>query len=353
MSRAVPAVAFALVALIYAGARALHEPAWPTDFDQLWFAARALLAGADPYTVVGPGRRFEWLWPLYYPLPAVILSIPFAWMPVVAARVAFSTVSGVVLGLSMGQRAAFLWPLGLSASYLIALSRTQWSVLLLASAWVPALAFVAMAKPNVGLASLVPHLRRRAVVVAAASGAAILLLSFAARPDWFASWRAAVADSPHVAAPVTHPFGFLLALALLRWRRTDARVLLAMAVVPHTPSIYDLLPLFLACRSLRESLGLALLTHAAFWVNVITGTGMTFEAYAEDLGRIILLVVYFPVLVAVLLRPNVDDEQTAGRSAEPFSWRGVLPGNHADSTLTGLLAVAAFVLAWIPLVTYR
>ena len=48
------------------------------DFAQVRYAARAVLAGVDPYTVIGPGRPFAWDWPLYYPLPAALVALPLA-----------------------------------------------------------------------------------------------------------------------------------------------------------------------------------------------------------------------------------------------------------------------------------
>lgn len=39
----------------------------PSDFAQLWAAARGFLQGVNPYEVVGPGRPFEWDFPLLYP----------------------------------------------------------------------------------------------------------------------------------------------------------------------------------------------------------------------------------------------------------------------------------------------
>ena len=346
-----PAIGFALVAFLYAGARALHEPAWPTDFDQLWHAARALWQGVDPYSVVGPGKQFQWNWPLYYPLPAVLLATPFAWMPVAVARVAFATVGGAVLGWAMGYRAAALWPLALSAAYLIAVSRAQWSPLILAAAWVPALAFVATAKPNIGLVCLATLRGRPSLAVASSAAVVAILVSFAARPDWFTAWRAAIANAPHIAAPIALPFGFLLALSVLKWRRADARLLLVMACVPHTPSLYDLVPLFFLCRSLREALILALLTHSVFWANILFGTGTTFDTYAEWLGRAILWIVYLPALAAILARPNRADNPD--RAAPPTTWRAALPTSHADITLTALLVIAGFFQVWLPLVTTR
>src|SRR5215212_9879963 len=41
----------------------------PRDFDQIWFAARAVLAGRNPYHLIGPGRTFVWEFPFFYPLP--------------------------------------------------------------------------------------------------------------------------------------------------------------------------------------------------------------------------------------------------------------------------------------------
>src|SRR4051812_2187628 len=64
--------------------------AHPRDFAQLWYAARVLLSGGDPYSAIGPNLAFNWPWPLYYPLPAVILAIPFVPMPQAVAMGVFS-----------------------------------------------------------------------------------------------------------------------------------------------------------------------------------------------------------------------------------------------------------------------
>jgi hypothetical protein len=344
---------FAVVTGFYAAARAVHEPWWPTDFDQLWHAADALIDGRDPYSVVGPGRAFQWDWPLYYPLPAVVYSVPFAWLPLVAARVAFSTVAAGVLGWAIGARARILWPLLLSAAWIISTSRTQWAPLLLAAAWMPGLGFLLMAKPNIGVASLAA-LNRRGRRIAAIGCAVALVLSLAVRPDWFASWRDATSVSPHILTPVLLPGGFLLALALTRWRRPEARLFLALAVTPHTPSVYDLLLLFFACRTLRESIALALLTQGLYWGIVLFGSFDTFDAYAMGLGRAALLVVYFPVLVAILLRPNESPVPADPHvSSSSPGWRAYMPDSRLDAILLAILIVMATMLVWLPLATYR
>ena len=352
-TRAVVAIAFAIVTAAYATARTLHEPNWPTDFDQLWHAARALLAGHDPYTAVGPGRPFRWDWPLYYPLPAVLFATPFTVLPILVARIVFSAVAAAALGWALGPRVRTHWPLLLSAAYILSTSRAQWAAFLLAAAWVPALGFVIAAKPNVGLPVLAARTNAKHLAISLGGCAALLLLCFIAQPDWYASWRESIRTAPHIQSAATMlPFGPLLLLAVFRWRRADARLLLGLAVLPHTPSLYDLLVLFYACRSLRETMMLALLTQALYWGIVLFGSYNTFDAYAEGVGRAAILVVYLPVLAAVLFRANRPNDLEQSAAAWMTSAK-LLPSNWIDASLLSLLLIAATFLVWLPLVTYR
>lgn len=89
--RDINAVAIGLIwgALIYIGSPASDPTA--SDFDQLWLAARAVMARGDPYAAVAASR---WPWPLLYPMPAVVVALPFALLPLPIARavwVAFCT----------------------------------------------------------------------------------------------------------------------------------------------------------------------------------------------------------------------------------------------------------------------
>lgn len=341
-TRARAALLVALVSAAYAGVRAWHEPRWPTDFDQLWHAAMAWRSGGEPYAAVGPGRAFRWDWSLYYPLPAVFLALPFTLVPVAVARVLFSALSGAALGLALGPRLRTHWPLLLSASFLIATSRTQWAPLLLAVLWLPGLGVVLAAKPNLGIAILAA-LRGRALVTAVLGAAAITLVCTVLRPDWISAWRSAIADAPHVVAPAAARGGFLLLLAGLRWRRADARLLLGLSLVPHTPSLYDLLPLFFLARTRVEALGLALLTHILWWGFIAFSGGPTFDTYAASLGNASILGVYLPCLAAVLLRPNIAEEVLPDAPAH---------GRREMLLLAPLLAGAA-MLVYLPLVTRR
>jgi hypothetical protein len=344
------AVVFALAGGIYITARVTHEPAWTTDFDQLWHAARALLAGQDPYDAVGPGRAFQWDWPLYYPLPAVLFAVPFTVLDIEGARIAFSTLAGGALGWAIAPRIDTHWPILLSASFLISISRNQWAPLLLAAAWAPALGIFTPAKPTVGVASLA-NLRGWDLFRALAWCGIAVVACFVVEPGWLANWREAISTAPHIqSAILTLPAGPLLSLAVLRYRRPETWAFLALVLIPHTPSLYDLLLLFLVCRTFRDTLVLSVLTQALFWGIVLFGSFNTFDLYAAGLGQAAVFVVYLPALAAILRRPNRRDEETAGSITHQLR---LLPENWIDTVLLSLLLVAATLMIWLPLVTYR
>jgi hypothetical protein len=281
--------------------------------------------------------------------------VPFTVLPVAVARVLFSTVAAAILGWALGPRVRSHWPVLLSASYIISASRAQWAPVLLAATWIPALGFMIAAKPNVGVAALA-SLKRKDMIVAGTGIAGAVALSFLIRPDWVASWLKAISVAPHIqSAVMLLPAGPLLLLAALRWKRPEARLFLALVLIPHTPSLYDLLLLFFACRSIRESMALALLTQALYWGIVLFGSFNTFDAFAEGVGRAAVLTVFLPVLIVILLRPN----RFADPTSEPaFIVTGartmtMIPTNWIDAVLLSLLLVASTLLVWLPLVTYR
>lgn len=339
------AIFVAAFSAAYATLCILREPARPTDFDQIWFAARELLAHRNPYNAVGPGKAFEWQWPLYYPLPALIVALPLTTLPAYLARIAFSTIAGGVLGYALAGRLRIVWPLFLSSAFLLATARTQWSPLFLAALFVPALGVFLCAKPNIGVAILAGS-RARGVWKIVAGIAAILTLSFAMRPSWLSEWRQNIADSPHIVAPIAMPLGFLLALAALKFRRADARLFLVLAIVPHTPSLYDLLPLFFVCRTFRDTLWLALLTHVLFWTWMLTAHAADPTGYALELGRLSVLIVYLPVLGALLLRPNVSDDMVPAESPNSAPTRPVVDRLSTLFPLTAVALASAFLM-WI------
>jgi hypothetical protein len=294
------------------GARAAS--ARPSDFSQLWAGARALLAGADPYQAVGPGRFLEWHTALVYPLPAVLLAVPVAGLSMHGADAAFAGVGAALLTLALASRGGFALCGLLSWCFVSALLTVQWSPYLGAALVFPALGALVIAKPHVGLAVAAAKVTRPMVL----GGVALVALAFVLQPDWPLRWWAAL-HAPTQQVPggtpvhrmygslVGRPLGPLALLALFRWRRPEARVLLVLACVPQTMYAYELLPLLVVVpHRWWQSAALA----ASSWV-VLAGDIFFKPAYRDWLdifavnGALSLWCVLLPALVIVLARPNV------------------------------------------------
>ena len=105
----------ALAAGLYGGSLAygkhLVMPWHPGDFAVSWFGAQAILHDANPYVLVGPGRVFNWLWNLYYPVSAMVVAIPFTVLPELAAVVAFAALSSALLGYAVTADGWYRLPL--------------------------------------------------------------------------------------------------------------------------------------------------------------------------------------------------------------------------------------------------
>ena len=304
-----------------------------SDFDQLWHGARALFTGANPYEYVGPTGVFAWDY-LFYPLPAILVVSPLGLLPLLAARACFAAVSGGVLAFALLRNNPMQLLLFLSAPALIAIGRGQWSPLLTASFYLPVLACVSVAKPHIAVALLAGNQRLQKAFLAALIGGCVLILaSFIVEPRWFRSWLGIIGLRGDIPL-LRRTGGFLILLALLRWRRPDARLLVALGSVPQTASLYDDVPLFVIPRGLRETCFLAIGGNVAFLL-VLSGLGLE-----QDLNHRValwnLICLFLPATLMLLRRPNVETV-----SAPPPSKIG-----RIDVLLLSALMVSAFFALW-------
>ena len=268
----------------------VSRPNVKTDFAVLWEAARLWDAGRNPYD----------LRPccLFYPLPALMLVWPLHWLSLGTAAAIFVAVPSGLLAWRLSRDA--LWPLLAMAtpSFVMAVVLGQWSPwLLLAMLW-PALGFFLASKPTLGLACFIGRPTWPAVV----GGAAITLISLAMWPRWPIAWLqnlGAVIEHP---APIATPFGGLIVLALLRWRRSDSHLLLAMACVPQLLLFADQLPLMLIARTKREA---ALLAVGGWITAVFWFVQESWQDGAVSFAApYVMAGCYLPALWIVLRRPN-------------------------------------------------
>jgi len=289
-------------------------PPTTSDFDQFWVAARALLSGADPYAVVPTTGTHA---PLFYPLTAALVGLPFAALSLSAARVAWAALSGAAF-----TWAAIRWGRGLpaallSASFLNALMQGQWSPLLTAGAVIPALSWIWAAKPSIGAALFVAFPSRRALV----GCLLIVAAAFLVLPAWPFRWHEALGQTGLYLAPVVRPGGFVLLLALLRWRQPEGRLLAGLACVPHLTGLYDTLPLFLIPRTRWQGYALAGLSYVAAFTQLTLAPrlpGMTLDATVTARWPYVLVFIYLPALVMLLL-PRRDRPPDGGLRPEAIA----------------------------------
>jgi hypothetical protein len=303
--RLVIAVALATAAAFLSYLEPLRKGGHVIDFDMVRFGAKTLIERGDPYPLVGPGRPYNQGFPLLYPATALVVALPFGLMSAQAAAIVFMWLSVFALAFAITADGLYRMPLFFSSAFVIAARRGQWSPLLTAAMLLPGLAWVYVCKPNIGIALFASSSTWRAVKTAIVGGTIILILSLILLPSWPREWLDAVATARYTPLPITRRFGFLIALALLRWRRPEARLLLALACVPHTPAWYDVLPLLLIPSSLRESLILSFVVSCGFIYELISPvTATSIAGVYHRVGNDLVLFAYLPALIMILRRPN-------------------------------------------------
>ena len=271
------------------------------DFAQFHFHARNWLAGKDPYAGGFPIMRRTRVVPepFFYPFPSLFLLAPFALVPLREATALFVGASAAVLAWGILVTSPARLPMFFSAGFILAAGLGQWTPLVTATLLLPALGFLAVLKPNVGLASVAADPSRIRIL----GGAALLLVSLAFQPNWPVEWLRNLRSMPPHPIPILLPGGFLALLALVRWRRPEARLLVAMACVPQLMYFADQLPLWLVAKTRRESMALSVISVAA-WVIALQSLNRPGGQPPFESNSLVLLGVYAPALIMVLRRDN-------------------------------------------------
>jgi hypothetical protein len=302
------AVGIGVVASIYVLVSPRIFPSYRPDFDQLWEAARAWRAGDSPYrAVLEIHRERGHPFGLVYPLPAVIVIVPFSFLPRSAARTAFAFVSSVCFAYLVLAR-WWLFPILLSAAFRSSVSLVQIAPFVACATMAPAFGWVLAVKPNAGIPVGVALRRRRDAIGFLAPALALGLVSLALRPEWPWEWRDSLGTATNLGAPVLRPFGFLLLLAIVRWRQPAARWLVATALLPGTPAIHNTLPLLtLLPTTFREALVFSLLSHVADLGSYWLARGTTgIDALSAASSTALLWGLYIPAVGWLLLRKSND-----------------------------------------------
>lgn len=282
------ALAFVLLArlLLY-----VWMPDRATDFDFLYDAAARLLRSENPYP-----HATQWF---PYPLPAVLLAVPFTAIPLQFARPVFDVLVGWAFVYALWRyRAPYALLAVVSGAYLFAMRSGQTTPLMLAAALVPALGFLLAVRPNTGAALWIGWPSLRTLLAAGA----FLVLSLAVWPSWPSDWWLALPLDAVLMPPVSRPFGFLLLLAALRWRTPEGRLILAIALIPQSTLPYELVPLALIPANRLEMA----IYVAGSWIAVVASEALHVSQGMTEwraTGWLVTLgAVYLPMLYLVLRR---------------------------------------------------
>lgn len=300
-------IVFATVIALSAGCLAaqqfnLDRP--HSDFGMVWFGAKALVAGQDPYSLIGPGKAFSYGWPLIYPATALVAILPLAVLTEQWATALFVGVSAWLLAFGLTRDGWYRTPLFVSGAFLTSAKLGQWSILLTAALFIPQIAFFSAAKPQGALPILAGSVSRRALVAAAIGAVVLLAASLVLDRHWIPGWLAAVGRTANMEPPIVRRGGLLLLITLLRWKRPETWLLLTLAASPQSWGWYNTLPLFTIPRNFGESVLLAGTALIGAWYadNVLNPASL--DELVGSVGTVIVLTIYLPCAIMILGRPK-------------------------------------------------
>jgi hypothetical protein len=274
------------------------------DFSFPWRAARALVDGQNPYDVIQAVGAYPFNSSLLYPLPAAIIAFPFSFLRPEIAGALFFGLSSALLGWALLRDSAYRLPVFISAPFVHAAILGQWSPILTAAALMPSLQFVAAAKPTVGLAAWLYKPSVRGIV----GGLVLVAIAFIVLPGWLADWLDATAGMRKYRGPATTWLGAFLLLGVLRWRRREGRLFIAMSLIPQLPVFYDSVILWLIPSTLKRSLALSAVSWIGYlaWYPSHASSDQNATAFPW-----LVFTIYAPALVLLLMLPARDDTPPA------------------------------------------
>jgi hypothetical protein len=302
------------------------------DFTQLWFAARALRDGKDPYALIGPGLAYDWSYPLLYPLTAAVAVLPLTPLSIPLANATFMFIGATAFAWALSRNGYGALLGFFSASMFVAVQIVQWAPLFAGAVVFAPLSIFLVAKPTIGAAVFFARPNRWAVI----GGLALIAAAMVVQPTWPASWLHAVArntlmnplTAPHT-PPVLLPGGFLVLACLARWRRPEARLVAALACVPQTLMPYETVPLFLVPTAWHDALLLMALSWGALTWVMMHVPPTDFPRFVIACAPVMVWALYLPVTLMILRRPNVGNLPLGIERRIPSYWPQWLRGTSA------------------------
>jgi hypothetical protein len=275
-----------------------------SDFGMVWYGARALLRHVDPYLVIGPGKPFDYEWPLIYPGTALVAAMPLTILTESWATTVFVGLSTWLLAFGLTRDGWYRLPLFTTSAFIASAQLGQWSILFTAALFLPQILFFSIAKPQASIAILAATRERRGILAAVAGSLFLLAVSLILSPHWITSWIDAVARTTQMEPPIARFGGLAVLVVLLRWRRPETWLLLVLAASPQSWGWYGTLPIFTIPKNFGESVFLAATALVGAWYadNVLNPT--TIDGLVSSVGTVIVMTIYLPAALLILRRKN-------------------------------------------------
>jgi hypothetical protein len=274
-----------------------------TDFSLTWFGANALLHGANPFVLVGPGLVFNSEWPALYPATAYLVGIPFAILPESLASAVFVGLSTFALAYGATRDSWHRLPMFASVAFMSSAHLAQWSILFTAALFIPWLSVAFAAKPQLGIPILAGERSRKGMAAALISAVILWCVSLVLVPAWPSEWLTFIVNADQLVTPVLRPGGFLVLLVLIRWRRPEAWLVALMAAMPQTSYSYNLLPLLAIGSTYRESAFLSITSSIGSLAMVYLTDAVGTPAAISAGSALLIALGYLPAVIVILRRP--------------------------------------------------
>lgn len=295
-----------------------------SDFSPLWYGARMLMEGRNPYLLIGPHKTIDMPTPLFYPAPAFVSVMPLTIFSFHVAGAVFVFLSTLLLVWGATANGWHRLPIFPSVAFLTAAQLGQWSMLMTAAVFLPAVALIGIAKPQASLPIVASSSSRLAFAASVIGGLVLLGFSFALFPGWTAAWWRLLSETDYFVAPIVRPGGLVIALVLLRWRRSEAWLVFLSACLPQTWYPYNGLLLLVVASTYREACVLSLFSSATWMVVYLFLPGEMRSSPTRELwGTLLVASSYLPATLLILRRPNTGPRPWWMANPSKF-WSSVL-----------------------------
>ena len=290
----------------------LYVPATHSDFSVLWTAMKLVQNGQNPYVMIGPELGYDY--EFHHPLTSAIAVFPFTLLPEKVADVAF--VFGASFLVAFGALKddwSSVW-IFLSAAFVDNAKAAQLAPLIAAVYYLPWASFLLPVKPSIGASMLFTWSRARYAIP---SGLFLLLVSILVFPGWISEWMRTTAGSWEYTSPIARAGGFLMILALLKWRTKEGKFLFLLSLIPQVSGWYEAFLPMLVGRTKREYQVLSMTSSIGYCLLLLMVASTPEKQIPTfQIGQLIVAFCYLPALIVVLRRPDGPDRDT-GKAKNP------------------------------------